>query len=102
MSIRPAEARRIEVEIRYDQEQLRLRIRDDGKGIDLEVLDGQHPPGHWRLPGMRERANLIGGTFEVWSEMNSGTEVELSIPGANAYLKRESHRRFDLGNIKRS
>ena len=51
---------------------------------------------------MRERANLIGGTFEVWSEMNSGTEVELSIPGANAYLKRESHRRFDLGNIKRS
>jgi len=34
-----AQAARIEVEIRYDQRQLRLRVRDDGKGIDPEVLE---------------------------------------------------------------
>ena len=80
-------AGRIEVEIRYDEEQLRLRIRYDGKGIDPLVLDHGHAPGHWGLRGMRERAKLIGGVFEVWSELESGTEVELSIPAASAYAK---------------
>jgi len=101
-AIRHAEARRIEVKIRYHQEQLRLRIRDDGKGIDLGVLDKEHLPGHWGLRGMRERANLIGGSFEVWSEIDSGTEVELSIPAANAYSKPVPRLGFDLRSIKRS
>jgi hypothetical protein len=34
---------------------------------------------------MRERAKLIGGKLTVWSELDSGTEVELSIPAALAY-----------------
>ena len=101
-AIRHSEARRIEVEIRYDAERLRLRVRDNGKGIDLGVLDKEHLPGHWGLRGMRERANLIGGTFEVWSQVDSGTEVELSIPAANAYAKSATGRRFDLRNTKRS
>jgi signal transduction histidine kinase len=29
---------------------------------------------------MRERAKLLGGQFEVWSELDSGTEIQLSIP----------------------
>ena len=33
-AFRHARAKRVEVEIRYDNEQFRLRIRDDGKGID--------------------------------------------------------------------
>ena len=86
-AIRHANARRIEVEIRYDREQLRLRIRDNGKGIDRGVLDKEHAPGHWGLRGIRERARLIGGSLEIWSEVDSGTEVELSIPAANAYAK---------------
>jgi signal transduction histidine kinase len=101
-SMRHAEARRIEVEIRYDQEQLRLRVRDDGRGIDLGVLEKEHLPGHWGLRGMRERANLIGGSFEVWSEVDSGTEVELSIPAANAYAKPTPRSRFDLRSTRRS
>ncbi len=101
-SFRHAEARRIEVEIRYDQEQLRLRVRDDGRGIDLGVMGKEHVPGHWGLRGMRERANLIGGSFEVWSEVNSGTEVELSIPAANAYAMPAPRRWFDLGSTRRS
>jgi signal transduction histidine kinase/ligand-binding sensor domain-containing protein len=101
-SIRHARAQRVEVEIRYDHEQLRLRIRDDGKGIDRGVLGKEHAPGHWGLRGMRERANLIGGTFEVWSEVGSGTEVELSIPAANAYAKPIPRPKFDLRSTRRS
>jgi len=101
-ALRHAGAPRIEVEIRYDEEQLRLRVRDDGKDIDLGVLGKEHLPGHWGLRGMRERANLIGGTFEVWSEVDSGTEVELNIPAANAYVKPTSRGRFDLSSTRRS
>lgn len=86
-AVRYAGARKIEVEIRYDQQQLRLRIRDDGKGVDPGVLEHGHAPGHWGLPGMRERAKLLGGDLEVWSEVGSGTEVELTLPAASAYAK---------------
>ncbi|MDT7814882.1 MAG: hypothetical protein QOJ42_4798 [Acidobacteriaceae bacterium] len=86
-AIRHAKARRIEVEIRYDEQHLRLRIRDDGKGIDRTVVDRDRAPGHWGLRGMRERSKIVGGKFEVWSEHESGTEVELTIPAASAYAK---------------
>jgi signal transduction histidine kinase/ligand-binding sensor domain-containing protein len=80
-----AQAQRIEVEIRYDERQLRLRVRDDGKGIDAKHLDGDGYAGHYGLRGMRERAKLMGGKLAVWSELDSGTEVELSIPASRAY-----------------
>ena len=41
--------------------------------------------GHFGLNGMRERAKMIGGKLDVWSERTSGTEVELSIPASKAY-----------------
>jgi signal transduction histidine kinase len=80
-----AEARRIEVEIRYDEQQFRLRVRDDGKGIDEKVLNDGERPGHYGLRGMRERAKLLGGKLTVWSELDSGTELELRIPATNTY-----------------
>jgi signal transduction histidine kinase len=46
---------RIEVEIRYDEQQLRLRIRDQGNGIEPSVLDRGYLPGHWRLESARLR-----------------------------------------------
>jgi len=80
-----AQAQRIEVEIRYDELQLRLRVRDDGKGIDPKLLNEDGRAGHYGLPGMRERAELMGGKLAVWSEVDSGTEVELRIPASRAY-----------------
>jgi len=84
-AFRHAQARQVEVEIRYDDEQFRLRVRDDGKGIDPAVLSGQGREGHYGLPGVRERANAIGGKLSVWSEVGAGTEVELRIPASTAY-----------------
>ena len=83
-AFRHAQARRITVEIRYDKRDFRLRVRDDGKGIDEDTMQRQ-PSGHFGLPGMRERSEIVGGHLEIWSKLNSGTQVELSIPGTIAY-----------------
>ena len=79
-----AQAKQVEVEIRYDDE-FRLRVRDDGKGIDAAVLSSHGLEGHYGLRGMRERATLIKGKLAVWSEVNEGTEVELRVPASAAY-----------------
>jgi signal transduction histidine kinase len=83
-AFRHSQAQRVTVEIRYDKRQFPLRVRDDGKGIDEETLQRQ-PSGHFGLHGMRERAEIVGGRLEVWSKPDSGTQVDLSIPGTVAY-----------------
>jgi len=85
-AFRHADARHIEADVRFDTRRLRLRIRDDGQGIDGGVLEAGRS-GHFGLAGMRERAELLGGTFTLWSERGSGTEVELTIPSSVAYSK---------------
>jgi signal transduction histidine kinase len=84
-AFRHSRARQIEVEIRYDSDQFRLRVRDDGKGVDPAILSRQGGEGHYGLPGMRERATLIGGKLVLWSEVDEGTEVELRVPASTAY-----------------
>ena len=90
-AFRHANAAHVEAEIRYDNEQFRLRVRDDGKGIDPAVLSGQHGEGHYGLHGMRERASLIEGKLIVWSEVGAGTELELCVPASKAYSTARRH-----------
>jgi signal transduction histidine kinase len=93
---RHAQAQHIEAEIRYDDHLLRVRIRDDGKGIDPQILQAGGSAGHWGLRGVRERAQQIGARLDFWSEAGAGTEVELSVPAAVAYEKSRNKRRFTL------
>jgi len=70
-----------------------LRIRDDGEGIAPAILeDGR--PGHYGLPGMRERAAEIGAKLDIWSGIGTGTEIDLSVPGSIAYGKRSGRSRL--------
>jgi signal transduction histidine kinase len=80
-----AQAQWIEVEIRYDEREFHLRVRDDGKGIDPKLLKEGGRPGHYGLRGMRERAKLMGGKLTIWSALESGTELELGIPASRVY-----------------
>jgi len=84
-AFRHAQARNVEVEIRYEEQQFRLRIRDDGKGIDPEILSAGRREGHFGLHGMKERAEIADGKLEIWSRDGSGTEIELTIPATSAY-----------------
>ena len=92
-AFRHAKAREIVVTIRYGERELEVVVRDDGKGMDPRTLD-REPEGHWGLRGMRERAELVGGTLEVWSEPGSGTQVELSVPASRAYAVAPGRPRF--------
>jgi signal transduction histidine kinase len=74
----------IEVEITYDRALLRVRVRDNGVGIDPQILDGGKP-GHYGLTGMRERAQTVGGRLVIWSRSGAGTEIDLEIPAHVAY-----------------
>jgi len=91
-----AAAGHIEVEIRYDQDHLQVRIRDDGKGIDPKIIEDGGQPGHFGIPGMRERAQRIGSRLDFWSETGAGTEVQLTVPAAIAYKKHRDGHRFRL------
>jgi signal transduction histidine kinase/ligand-binding sensor domain-containing protein len=84
-AFRYAEAHQIEAEIRYHDQEFRLRIRDDGKGIDPKILEEGRRAGHWGLPGLRERAEKIGARLDFWSRLGTGTEVQLTLPGGVAY-----------------
>jgi hypothetical protein len=64
-----------------------------GAGVDATVLEGG-VSGHWGMPGMRERAELIGGTLHVRSRVGAGTEVELTLPAVKAYAATQGRRRF--------
>jgi signal transduction histidine kinase len=86
-AFRHASAHRIEAEIRYENHWFRLRIRDDGKGMDPEVLEAGGRAGHWGLPGVRERAQKLGARLDFWRETGAGTEVQLTVPAAVAYEK---------------
>jgi signal transduction histidine kinase len=82
-AFRHAQANRIEIEIRYDAHEFRVRIRDDGRGIGTEAVS--RGVGHFGLPGMRERANVIGAKLEIWSSRDSGTEIQLTLPASISY-----------------
>ena len=79
-----SQAQRVELELEYADSNLRMRIRDNGCGIDPQVLD-RGREGHWGLAGMRERAARSGGSIKITSAASVGTDVELSIPSDVAF-----------------
>jgi signal transduction histidine kinase len=95
-AVRHAKAHQIEVEVRYDRRVLRLRFRDDGAGIDSKILKEGGRPGHWGLPGIRERAQRIRARLDFWSEVGAGTEIQLTVPAVTAYQASRQGARFGL------
>ena len=84
-AFRHAQAKSVEVELEYASYGLRVLVRDSGVGFDSNVLRFGRD-GHWGLSGMRERAKRIGARLRVLSRPAAGTEVELTVPGAIAFL----------------
>jgi signal transduction histidine kinase/ligand-binding sensor domain-containing protein len=85
-AFRHSGAHSIEAELNYERSELRIRIRDDGTGIDSAILRQGHRDGHFGLPGMRERAQKVGAHLDVWSRTGAGTEVEVRIAAPIAYV----------------
>jgi signal transduction histidine kinase/ligand-binding sensor domain-containing protein len=83
-AVRHSKGQSVEVEVDYGAWELRLRIRDDGRGIDPDILRSGRA-GHIGLAVMRERAERIGGELDVISGPGAGTEIELKVPASKAY-----------------
>jgi signal transduction histidine kinase len=92
-AFRHSAASKIEVELEYTAESMRVMVRDNGRGIKPEVLRTGRE-GHWGLSGMRERAERIGARFKIMSGPSAGTEVEISVPGPMAFPAQPSNGRW--------
>jgi signal transduction histidine kinase len=79
---RHAHASKIAVGLAFEGNGLRLLVRDDGVGIADDQNGGTPRSESLGLPGMAERASLIGGTFVIHSEPGSGTTVDVWVPAS--------------------
>jgi signal transduction histidine kinase len=78
-----SEGDRLEVGLRYAHD-LTVYISDNGKGMDRAIA-ARGKDGHFGLQGMRERALRIGGKLSLATSADSGTRVELIVPGRNIF-----------------
>jgi signal transduction histidine kinase len=72
-------ASRMDVRLSYSHD-LALTVSDNGRGIDPDIA-AQGRTGHFGLQGMRERALRIDGKLNLASSPDSGTRIELIVPG---------------------
>jgi PAS domain S-box-containing protein len=77
-ALRHAHATRVDVDLRREEENLRLVIRDNGSGFDAESAQAQS--AGLGLIGIKERAALLGGGARIISFPNKGTTIEVSLP----------------------
>ncbi len=73
---RHAHAHEVEVSLHADRANVRLEVRDDGRGFDPRV----RREGHHGIDGMRERARLLGGRLRIASEPGRGTKIVATAP----------------------
>ena len=77
-------ATNIKAELIYELTRLCVKVRDNGKGIDPQVLKNGKA-GHWGLAGMRERAQKIGAQLYIRNDHPAGTMVELNVVAKVAF-----------------
>jgi len=78
-----ANPKRIQLELSYGKEGIRLRVIDDGSGFSVPVNEDVSG-SHWGLMNMRERAQQVNGQLHLASAPGKGTELEFIVPALNA------------------
>ena len=76
-ALKHAHARAVRVHLHLGDAVARLEIADDGAGFDLAAT---HAGGGLGLPGMRERAQKVGGRLEIESAPGQGTRIIVEVP----------------------
>ena len=79
--VRHAGARTVTIVLQLSGETVQLQVEDDGRGFDTghasrDAVELQR----LGLPGIRERAELLGGNFQIESAHQKGTRLQVSIP----------------------
>ncbi|WP_018659518.1 sensor histidine kinase [Allofustis seminis] len=84
--LRHAHANYLEVYLLHSDEQVVLRMIDDGKGFNPH----EKKPGSFGLTNIQERVESIGGNMRVISFPNQGTHIEIKIPLTIGGIERDS------------
>jgi two-component system NarL family sensor kinase len=79
-AVRHAGANRITITLQYEPEHVRLHVRDDGNGFDVEQALQRAGGEHFGLLGMAERTRSLGGTLSVTSNAGTGSAVDCRLP----------------------
>lgn len=86
-SIRHAGASQVILSIAFTRRELMVSIADDGRGFDPVLLRKGWLPGHFGLPGMRERAAALSATLSLANGGSGGAEVTVRVPGRVAFAR---------------
>jgi signal transduction histidine kinase len=82
---RHAKANKIEVAIKFSDDSIEIAIKDNGIGFEMPDFIGDSASrGKLGVVGMNERAHLIGGNFNVDSQVGKGTIISVRVPISNA------------------
>jgi len=87
-AFRHSNAGNIEAEVTYGRRALRVRIRDDGVGINPRIHKAGGREGHFGLIGMQERAEKIRAALTFSTPPGGGTEIVVVVPARVAYATR--------------
>ncbi|MGE5123861.1 MAG: sensor histidine kinase [Acidobacteriaceae bacterium] len=80
--VRHANASQLDIQLDYAEDEIYLRVEDNGQGFDTDTVLKKKPgqPTAWGLLGMVERASLVGGTCNILSHPGKGTLIEVHVP----------------------
>ncbi|HSV85095.1 MAG TPA: PAS domain S-box protein [Levilinea sp.] len=82
--VRHASATRADVLLDWHRDKLIVIVEDNGIGFDPQ----EHPINHLGTLGMRERADMLGGTLTIESTSGKGTTIYLEVPYAHPNIDR--------------
>ncbi len=80
--VRHAKADCIDIQLDYSEDNIYLRVEDNGQGFNTDLVMKKTPgkPTAWGLLGIVERASLVGGTCNIFSHPGKGTLIEVNVP----------------------
>jgi signal transduction histidine kinase len=79
-AVRHGQAAEHAVSLSSDGARLAMEVRDAGRGFDLASVMQRPLAGHFGLEGMRERVQILGGSFSIESAPGEGTRVRVEVP----------------------
>ncbi len=81
-ALRHADAKRIDISLREEGEQVVLAVADNGRGFDVDASRDQQSAHRLGIGSMRDRARSVGGRLTVSSARGQGTTVRLEMPAS--------------------
>ena len=79
--VRHSQATSTEISLFHEGDFVVLEVKDNGQGFDPSIVREQALASHhFGILGMQERAELVGGSIQLVSEPESGTQVHIQVP----------------------